>query len=60
MTDDDRDREQAKREAEEALLRAQSLQRRGRTLVRGWRTSRADNNFRQMIRNLGVGGQQNG
>lgn len=42
----------ARREAEDALKRAQVRKSWAERLAEGWRTARADNGFREMLRRL--------
>lgn len=54
MTEPDkRERKEARKEAEAALARAQTLRDRSAKIGEGWVKSRMDNNFRLMLRNLG-------
>lgn len=46
-------REDARVEAAEALHRASQLRERGMRIALAWRKSQEDNNFRQMLRQLG-------
>lgn len=46
------EREAAQIEVASALEQAASIQDRGAKIAKGWRQSREDNNFRQMLRAL--------
>lgn len=54
------DAEQRKEAADAAQARAEQILSRGAKIAQGWAQSRRDNNFRQMLRNLGQRVQQNG
>ena len=53
-----RELEVAKAEAADALDHAEAVQDRGVKIGERWRKSRADNNFRLMLRSIGKGAQQ--
>lgn len=54
MTEPDKqERTEARKEADEALARAETLRDRSAKIGQGWVKSRVDNNFRLMLRNLG-------
>jgi len=53
----DRELEEARREADEALAKAKEKRALGSRLAEGWRQSREDNNFRAMVRSLAGGGE---
>jgi hypothetical protein len=47
--------DEARGRAEEALEKATELRDRGVTIAERWRKSQDDNNFRQMLRQIGKG-----
>lgn len=48
-----KEREEARQQAAETLERASQLRERGIRIAMAWRQSQQDNNFRQMLRQLG-------
>lgn len=51
------ERAKAREEANEALERAEETRQAALKLAQAWRRSRADNNFRQMLRQLATGSE---
>lgn len=47
------EREEAQREAADALNKAEGMKNRGMSIGERWRKAQEDNNFRQMLRQLG-------
>jgi hypothetical protein len=54
------ERNEARQEADAALVRADEILSRGAKIAQGWVKSRQDNNFRMMLRRLGQRVQENG
>jgi hypothetical protein len=59
-TPDHEDTETAKAEVDAALEQAKAIQTRGAMIAAGWRKSRLDNNFRQMLRAMSQRAERHG